>query len=248
MDEINVINDRHYRITDEAVIVSGTTDNSIIISKESLQTQEHIDKLKDKVSTYFNEKDDPTATYIKKIEETPESLTFFFNNVVTNKEVYDYYTEKNKGGSSIVTPLEGLELISYNPVYAGKDKLIINPNLVNDIATAASKAGIKLEITYARTGHPIKTKSGNNSRHGTGNAVDISRIDNGKGGLSKWDSKKKAQANGTYDSIIKFNKELGKLGYNKNAEYSSNKKYDKAYLTFGFDDHHNHIHVSNINR
>jgi len=251
LDEINIINRKHYFITDEAVIVSGTTDNSIRISKESLQTQEHIDKLKDDVSTHFNEKDNPTATYIEKIEETPESLTFFFNNVVTNKEVYDYYEnyedEKGRGGNILPVNHSGLNDISYSDRAEG-DKPLINPNLINDIATAANNAGVKLQITWAKTGHDRKTKSGNISRHYNGNAVDISEIDNGQGELSGWDGKDNAQANGTYDSIIKFNKELDKLGYHKNAEYSSKKRYPKAYLTFGFDHHDDHIHVSNTNR
>jgi hypothetical protein len=52
-----------------------------------------------------------------------------------------------------------------------------------------------------------------------------------------------ARKNGIYDKIIKFVGELEKLGYKKNVGEEGNKK---VVLTFGFKDHENHIHVSNV--
>lgn len=108
-----------------------------------------------------------------------------------------------------------------------KDK--INSSLLKDIEQAAKKSNIKVGITTAITGHHPGT------RHESGNAVDISII-NGKRFSSESDAKNK----GIFDEIKSFVSELEKMGYVKNSE----KGNDKAVLTFGFEGHNNHIHVS----
>lgn len=109
-----------------------------------------------------------------------------------------------------------------------KDK--IEPTLLDDIQTAAKNVGAVVSITTAVSGHKAGT------RHESGHAVDISKV-NGQG-FSGGESD--ADRKGILDDINKFVDELVKLGYTKNSESGN----DKAVLTFGFDGHDNHIHVS----
>ena len=105
----------------------------------------------------------------------------------------------------------------------------INPSLLKDVDAAARKAGVKVSITTAVSGH------GKGSRHETGHAVDIAMV-NGMGYRSEKDAEKK----GIYDDIMRFVDALEDMGYIKNSESGN----DKAVLTFGFPGHHHHVHVS----
>ena len=105
----------------------------------------------------------------------------------------------------------------------------INPSLLKDIDLAAQRANVKVSITTAVSGH----RKG--SRHETGHAVDIAMV-NGKGYSSESDADKK----GIRDDIQRFVSELQNMGYVKNSESGN----DKAVLTFGFPQHHHHVHVS----
>ena len=107
----------------------------------------------------------------------------------------------------------------------------INPALLQDVQTAASKAGIQVSITTAVSGH----KKG--SRHEIGNAIDVAMINN-----QGWSNERVARQKGIYDDIERFVSELEKLGYKKNVGESGN---PKVVLTFGFKNHHHHVHVSN---
>jgi hypothetical protein len=109
----------------------------------------------------------------------------------------------------------------------------INPTLLQDVQTAALKAGIKVSITTAISGHEKGT------RHEPGNAVDIAMVNN-----QLWKNKRVAIKKGIYDDIERFVSELEKLGYKKNVGESGN---PKVVLTFGFKNHHHHVHVSNTN-
>lgn len=104
----------------------------------------------------------------------------------------------------------------------------INPTLLSDISTAAVNAGVTVEVTTAISGHTSTP-----SRHNAGNAVDIAII-NGKA---------VSPNTGIKSTVDSFVEQLIALGYNKNAEGSSN---PKAVLTFGFKDHDDHVHVSNL--
>lgn len=105
----------------------------------------------------------------------------------------------------------------------------INPKLLSDISKAATTAGVVVTITTAISGHNQYTKSGNISRHGSGNAIDISII-------NEQPVRPKIK-----EIVEKFTNELITLGYVKNSESGN----DKAFLTFGFKNHDNHIHISN---
>jgi hypothetical protein len=107
----------------------------------------------------------------------------------------------------------------------------INTTLLQDIQNAAKSAGVNVSVTTGISGHGNKTKSGNTSRHTTGNAVDIAMI-NGK-----------AVSTSNRADADKLVAALVSMGYNKNAEGPSN---PKAVLTFGFEGHDNHVHVSNM--
>jgi len=112
----------------------------------------------------------------------------------------------------------------------------LNPKLLNDIQTAAAKAGIIATVNYARTGHDKYTDSGAISRHWTGLGLDISQIQ----GLA-WGSKTDAENKEILDDIEKFVKNLEDLGYARNNEIGQ----DKAFLYFGVKNHGDHVHVSN---
>ena len=102
----------------------------------------------------------------------------------------------------------------------------VSDALVKDINTAAKRAGLNVTITTAKSGHSEMTKSGNKSRHTTGEAVDISII-NGK--------------KITKELGDKLVDELEKLGYDTSgSEYGKSKS-----ILWQVQDHYNHIHVSN---
>ena len=105
----------------------------------------------------------------------------------------------------------------------------INPSLLKDVDAAARRAGVKVSVTTAVSGHD------KGSRHETGHAVDIAMV-NGMGYRSEKDAEKK----GIYDDIMRFVDALEDMGYIKNSESGN----DKAVLTFCFPGHHHHVHVS----
>ncbi len=106
----------------------------------------------------------------------------------------------------------------------------INTALLQDVQAAAKSVGLKVDITTAVSGHGTKTKSGNTSRHPSGNAVDIAKINDKSVSLSN-----RADADKLVAALVS-------MGYTKNAEGPSN---PKSVLTFGFPNHDNHVHVSN---
>ena len=106
--------------------------------------------------------------------------------------------------------------------YPSKDT--INTALLQDIETAAKAAGVKIDITTAISGHKHTP-----SRHPSGNAVDIAMI-NGK-----------AVSPSNRADADKFVQALVSMGYTLNQEKSN----PKAVLTFGFEGHDDHVHVSN---
>jgi len=147
-----------------------------------------------------------------------KDILSIYNTILENKEmdeavdVYDNVDFKNIGHG--------------NPA---SDK--INTILLQDVQTAAKNAGLKVNITTAVSGHGKKTKSGNTSRHPSGNAVDIAEINGKAVSLSN-----RADADKLVAALVS-------MGYTKNAEGPSN---PKSVLTFGFEGHDNHVHISNI--
>jgi hypothetical protein len=120
----------------------------------------------------------------------------------------------------------GYSNIKFSDIGIGKpsaDK--INPKLLDDINRAAVIAKVTVEITTAVSGHTSVP-----SRHPSGNAVDIAKINGNAVSLQN-----RADA----DKFVKVL--VDQLSYTKNEEIGNN----KAVLTFGFKNHDNHVHVSN---
>lgn len=111
----------------------------------------------------------------------------------------------------------------------------INRSLLDDLGEVASKLGLQIKITTAKTGHPSQK-----SRHSTGAAVDIAKI-NGIGSGGATNSKNgNAEFRALGDKVVA---ELEKMGYKRNTESG----HERAVLwqTDLGGNHYNHIHVSN---
>jgi hypothetical protein len=111
----------------------------------------------------------------------------------------------------------------------------LNKALLDDIQKAAAENNQKVTVDFAKSGHGRLAKSGNVSRHWKGSAVDIDFI---------YEGGERYVVSPKNRSIVeKFTDTLKRMGYNKNAEGKSN---PKAFLTFGFEGHSDHVHVSNL--
>ena len=147
-----------------------------------------------------------------------KDILSIYNTILENKEVEE-----------AVDVYDNVDFKSIGRSNPSSDNISIA--LLQDVQTAAKNAGIKVDITTAISGHGKKTKSGNTSRHPSGNAVDIAIINGKAVSLSN-----RADADKLVDELVK-------MGYTKNAEGPSN---PKSVLTFGFEGHDNHVHISNI--
>jgi hypothetical protein len=116
----------------------------------------------------------------------------------------------------------------------------INQALLDDLQTAASKAGVVVTITTAKTGHGNLTINGRPSRHATNTAVDIAILDGiGAGGASN-----ETNGNSQFRELgNRVKNELLNMGYSLNAEGSNQKAVLWQTNTGG--NHYNHLHVSN---
>jgi len=110
----------------------------------------------------------------------------------------------------------------------------INQNLLLNINKAAMDVGAIVTITTAITGHKPQTESNNVSRHITGNAVDISIINDQSVSLLSTQE----------DTIAdKFVKALENMGYSREEK---SKITDSSAVLYKIPNHTNHIHVSKI--
>ena len=107
----------------------------------------------------------------------------------------------------------------------------VNRALLDDINLAASRGNVVVTIGAIKSKHPKGKKNDPTSRHTDGNAVDIPII-NGKPVRKEIKSE-----------VERFTNQLENLGYTKNPEIERNEI--KAFLTFGFPGHDDHVHVSN---
>ena len=123
--------------------------------------------------------------------------------------------------------------VSYsNIVFRDKDiPDKVNRALLDDINLAASRGNVVVTIGAIKSKHPKGKKNDPTSRHTDGNAVDIPIV-NGKAVRKEIKSE-----------VERFTNQLENLGYTKNKEKEGNQI--KAFLTFGFPDHDDHVHVSN---
>jgi len=138
---------------------------------------------------------------------------------------------------TLIEAIEKVDTSKYSNIKwegsASSDK--INSSLLAEINAAANAADITVTISTANSGHRTTTSSGHLSRHKTGEAVDISRI-NGTG----WSSKEDAKSKNILSQIESFVNKLSNAGYKINSESGN----IKSVLYFGFPEHNDHIHVS----
>ena len=139
------------------------------------------------------------------------------------KKLTNLFEAVSKVNSSLYTNLEFPTGVTAG-ASPGTDS--INDVLLKDIDAASKAAGLKVSITTAVSGHKETTKSGNTSRHSTGNAVDIAMI-NGV-----------AITKETGDKLVA---ELKKMGYDTSGSESGKEKS----VLWQVADHYNHVHVSN---
>jgi len=115
----------------------------------------------------------------------------------------------------------------------------INPSLLSDISKAAQAAGLNVVVTTAVSGHNYETKNGQISRHGAGNAVDISIID----GIGSGKATNSTNGNAQFrEKGNKLKNALVSLGYAWNSESGQTKSV--LWQTDLGGNHYNHIHVS----
>jgi hypothetical protein len=107
----------------------------------------------------------------------------------------------------------------------------VNRALLDDINLAASKGNVVVTIGAIKSKHPNGKNNDPSTRHTFGNAVDIPII-NGKAVRKEIKSE-----------VERFTNQLENLGYTKNKEKEGNQI--RAFLTFGFPGHDDHVHVSN---
>lgn len=109
---------------------------------------------------------------------------------------------------------------------------LVNPKLLSDICLAAKNSNCTVSITSAVSDHPATTTTGNVSRHASGNAVDISKI-NGK-------SVSEPSVKQITDNFVN---QLKLLGYVLNNENNNPKS-----VLWQMAGHTNHVHVSNMEK
>ncbi len=149
-----------------------------------------------------------------------------FNKILSNKSVIN----------EILIDVESNESKYPNLIFHKRTKKDRLPEaLLSDLQKAAEANNFKITIDWAKTGHKRLSKSGNVSRHWRELAVDIDFIILPNGEKIVVSPKNK-------EIVEKFTNTLKNMGYTKNSEGKTN---PKAYLTFGFPDHDDHVHVSN---
>lgn len=145
-----------------------------------------------------------------------------------NSSVAYQYSKTNefKGtpAESQATYNSGVKIGKYENIifFPTVDTTKINDLVLRDVNAAAKAANVVVTIGFGVEGHT-------SGRHIVGNAVDINYINN------------KIVSKENQALVETFTDQLRELDYAHNAEIS----YQKAFLTFGFKDHDNHVHVSN---
>jgi hypothetical protein len=110
----------------------------------------------------------------------------------------------------------------------------INTALLQDVQTAAKMAGLNVDITTAISGHDVGT------RHETGNAVDVAKINGiGSGGATN-----ETNGNAEFRKLgNKLKDALVSMGYVWNTEIGNTKSV--LWQTNKGGNHFNHVHISN---
>lgn len=167
-----------------------------------------------------------------KTENVDEQILSIYEDILTNNK-------------NILSELELVQLndTSYSNLKYDNDGTqfdSVNKPLLDDLDAASKAAGITTTITTASTGHSIKTKTGNTSRHGQQTAVDIAILNGvGAGGATN-----SSNGNAEFRSLgTKLANALVSMGYTLNTESGNSKAVLWQTNTGG--NHFNHLHVSN---
>ena len=142
------------------------------------------------------------------------------------------YTEILKEGLTMVT-LGSVADKDVKPDNDATKNDSVNKALVDDIRTAAKKAGVAATITTAKSGHKKMVKSGKSvSRHMNGTGVDVAIVGNKGFGESGF----KSAGDKLKDALVS-------MGYKWNTESGNPKAVLWQTNTGG--NHFNHLHISN---
>ena len=160
-------------------------------------------------------------------------------NIVEHKisQTLDKILSNKNFINEVLIDVESSESKYPNLIFHGRTKKDKLPKaLLDDLQKAAEVNNFKITIDWAKTGHRKLSASGHVSRHWRQGAVDIDFI-------ILPDGKKVVVAPKNREVVEKFTNTLLNMGYKKNSEGKSN---PKAFLTFGFENHDDHVHVSNM--
>jgi hypothetical protein len=136
---------------------------------------------------------------------------------------YDIINENKNMVFEVVDTYSNINFLDRKVGNSTPSKDNISTTLLQDVQNAAKSVGLMVDVTTAVSGHrPSK-------RHGAGQAVDIAQINNKPVSPSN-----RADADKLVNALVS-------MGYAKNSEGSN----QKAVLTFGFEGHDDHVHVSN---
>ena len=219
-------------------VTSGSSDKAYTDATKTTTTP--------KSSSPFNasgvEKDDFLTGIAKGLTSKMESIQ---EQKKFSKDILSIYEEILTNNKNILSELELVQLNDTN--YSnlkydndGTQSDSVNKPLLDDIDAAAKAAGLTATVTTASTGHSIKTKTGNTSRHGQQTAVDIAILNGiGAGGAST-----SSNGNAEFRSLgTKLANALVSMGYTLNTESGNSKAVLWQTNTGG--NHFNHLHVSN---
>lgn len=160
------------------------------------------------------------------------NILSIYNSIIENKKIISL---------NEIKPIT-LSQTRYNNVKIGSraSSDSVNKALLDDLQTAASKAGITITITTASTGHNTKTTSGSDSRHPQKTAVDIGLINGQDSGKANSDT----TGDANFRSLgTKLKDALVAMGYTWNNEKNQNKAV--LWQTNIGGNHYNHLHISN---
>jgi hypothetical protein len=147
--------------------------------------------------------------------------------------LYDTILE-NKKVSEAVDVYDNVDFKDYVVGKSTPSKDNINTALLQDVQTAAKMAGLNVDITTAISGHDGGT------RHETGNAVDVAKINGiGSGGATN-----ETNGNAEFRKLgNKLKDALVSMGYVWTTEIGNTKSV--LWQTNKGGNHFNHVHISN---
>ena len=213
--------------SETAYNAATSTSGAVTSKSDSVFDAPNVDK-----DDYLVQMGKSIASKFLKTENVDEQILSIYEDILTNNK-------------NILSELELVQLndTSYSNLKYDSDGTqfdSVNKPLLDDLDAASKAAGITTTITTASTGHSIKTKTGNTSRHGQQTAVDIAILNGvGAGGATN-----ASNGNAEFRSLgTKLANALVSMGYTLNTESGNSKAVLWQTNTGG--NHFNHLHVSN---